>query len=100
MQIVLPAMDDGAIRQRDVDGRQLLFGSRNASECGSKTEKLWPLSWVLGAGNLPVKVVHERVGAIAQQPVWDDFTGIQLLAHHGLDGVTPERNYGANILLR
>src|SRR5437879_4797446 len=41
VQIVLPALDDGAIRQRDVDGRQLLIGSRNASECGSKTEKLW-----------------------------------------------------------
>src|SRR5215472_17142324 len=92
VEVALLAVDDGAIREGDADKRRLRTGSWNVSKRGTAIEQARPFAWVLGACNLSVGTVHERVSAISQQPAFVNFGCIQLLAQHGFDGVSPERN--------
>src|SRR5439155_20171099 len=66
VEVGLVTIDDGAVRQSDADLRRLYTGPRRVSERGAEVEQQRPLSGVLSAGNLSVRVIDERVGAISQ----------------------------------
>jgi hypothetical protein len=50
-------------RMGDADRRRLRTGPWNVSERGTAIVQAQPFPWVLGACNLPVGAVHERIGA-------------------------------------
>src|SRR5437764_413052 len=56
-----------------------------------KSKQIRPLPGVLGGRDLSIGAVDQRVGAIAAQPAFRHLGGVQLLAHHGLDRVSPQR---------
>ena len=60
---------------------------------GPEVKQLGPLPRILGTGDLAVGGVHERIGAISQQPAVGDLSSIQLLAQHGLHGIPPQGSY-------
>src|SRR6266566_714333 len=65
VEVALLAVNDGAIRKGDADRRPLRTSSWNVSERGTAIEQARPFPWVLGACNLPVGAVHERIGEIS-----------------------------------
>src|SRR5438552_9151406 len=96
IELPMLAADHGAVRRGDPNRRHRRAGAHVAAERSAKIEQSRPLLRILGAGNLAVGAVHERVAAIAEQAAVGDLGGVQLLSHHGLDGIAPERDHRAN----
>src|SRR5712692_9344970 len=68
VEVGLLTLDNGAIRQSDAHRLHLHTGSWGVSKRGAEVEQLRPFSRVLGACNLSVRAIDERVGAISQEP--------------------------------
>src|ERR1700730_6480110 len=66
VEVELLTIDNGAIRQCDAHRRNLHTGSWGVSKRGAEVEQLRPFPRVLGACNLSVGTIDERVGAITQ----------------------------------
>src|SRR5262249_29510952 len=92
VEVGLLATNNCAIRKRDADWRRLHASLGNIDEYGSAVEQTRPFSRIFGACNLAVGTVNQCVRAVSDQPTSGDFASIQLLSHHGLDWVPPERN--------
>src|SRR5206468_13067238 len=57
------------------------------------------VSIVLSARDLPIEAVHQRVGTISDQSAFGNLRGVQLISHHGFDGIAPEGNHPTDLEL-
>jgi hypothetical protein len=67
--------------------------SDGAGELGAEIEHPRPLPRVLGARDLPVRAVQHGVNAIPKEPSLIDCGGVEFLAHHGFDRISPQRHH-------
>ena len=65
VEVGLLTVDNGAIRQSDAHRRRLHTGSWGVSKRGAEVEQMRPFPRVLGACNLSVGAIDERVGSIS-----------------------------------
>ena len=86
----------GAVRQRDADRGQRAGAAERPCESRLKIKEVRPFRRVLGAGNLAVLGVRERVNAVAFNSARPDAGCVQFLSHHRFDGVTVQCGDGAN----
>src|SRR5882724_2654169 len=93
IEITLVTGDSRAIGEGDSDRREFHGRAHRLDEGGAEIEETRPFSRVLGRRRLPVGAVDEGVRTIPEQPTFRNLGGVQLLAHHGLDGISPERNH-------
>jgi len=61
----LVAADNSAIWQADASRRHFRTCAWRISEYGMEVEQVRPLSRVLGACDLPVRAIHDRVGTVS-----------------------------------
>src|SRR5260370_10734432 len=87
----------GAVRQGNSDRRHVRADARGLAEGSPEVEEIRPFSGVFGGRNLRIGAVHDRVGTISEQSAFRNLGGIQLLSHHGLDRVSPNRNHRAKV---
>ena len=92
MDIVLRTGHDGPIGQRHANRRHLSAAAGWLDEGGPTREERRPFAGILGRGDLPIGTIHQGVGTIAEQPVLSHLGGLQGLAQHRLDGVSPQRH--------
>src|ERR1700730_3793403 len=64
MDAGLVAADNSAIWQADASRRHFRTCDWRISEYGMEVEQVRPLSRVLGACDLPVRAIHDRVGTV------------------------------------
>src|SRR5215831_45214 len=82
----------GAFRQGNSDRRHVRIDARRLDEGSPEVEEIRPFSGVLGGRDLLIGAVHQRVSTISEQSAFRDLRGVQLLSHHGLDRVSPNRS--------
>src|SRR5213592_2021780 len=90
VEITLVTGDSGAIGEDDSDRRDFRGRARRFDECRAEIEEMRPFSRVLGGRRFAVGAVDEGVRTIAKQPTFRDLGSVQLLSHHGLDGISPK----------
>ena len=100
VEITLVTGDSGAIGEGDADRRDCRGRTRRLDEGGAEIEETRPFSRVLGGRHLPVGAVDEGIRTIPKQPTFRHLSGVQLLSHHGLDGISPQRNHRTKLDLR
>src|SRR3989449_10756249 len=98
--ILLLTGDHGSVGQGNADGGRLRPGARMIDEGGAEVEELWPFARILRRSALAVLAGHEGVGTIAAPSSRCYLGGVQLLSHHRLDGISPQRNHCAKLGLR
>src|SRR5207244_1495982 len=59
----------------------------------SEVEEIPPLPGILRASDLSCHGVHNSEVAIAEEATIGDFGGVQLLAHHRLHRIAPQRGH-------
>ncbi len=90
VEVTLLARGHCAVRQRDADRRQVRAAARRLDEGRAEIEEARPFSGVLGARDLAIGAVDQRVSTISEKPAFGNLGGVQLFSHHGLDGISPE----------
>lgn len=85
----LLAGDYGAVRECDVDRRDLLASVERIGESSPKVKELRPFSGIFGAGDLLIGLIHQGVSTIPKQPALCDFGGVEFFSHHGFDRIAP-----------
>src|SRR5437016_13152595 len=92
-EVTLVTRDSGAIGEGNSDWWNFCGRTRRLDEGGAEIEETRPFSRVLRGCRLPVGAVDEGIRTIPKQPTFRNLSGVQLLSHHGLDGISPKRNY-------
>src|SRR3990172_9182267 len=90
----------GAVRQSNSHRRHVRADARRLDEGSPEVEEVRPFSGVLGGGDFLIGAVHQRVSTISEQSAFRNLGGVEFLPHHGLDGVSPERNHRTKLDLR
>src|SRR5258708_1134637 len=88
------------LRHGNSDRMHVPAEARGLDGGSPEVEEIRPFSGVFGGRNLFIGAVHDRVSTISEQSAFRNLGGVQLLSHHGLDRVSPNRNHRAKIDLQ
>src|SRR5206468_2668200 len=99
VEITLITGDRGAIGEGDSHRRDFGGRSRWLDEGGAEIEEMRPFPWVLGAGCLSVEAIDKGISTIPKQSAFRNLSAVQLLAHHRLHGISPERRHSTKLNL-
>ena len=97
LQITVPGGHYGPVRKGNPDRGHRRRGLWRLGVGGPEVEEVSPLPGVLGPSDLPRGAVHDGELPVPQQAPTGNLGGVQLLAHHGLDRIAPQRRDGANL---
>src|SRR4030095_6436994 len=100
VEVTLVTGDSGAIGEGNSDPRNFCGRMRRLYKVGVEIKETRPFSRGLRGCRLPVGAVDEGIRTIPEQPTFRNLSGVQLLSHHGLDGISPKRNYRTKLDLR
>src|SRR3989442_8007826 len=99
VEFTLITGDRGAIGEGDSHRRDFGGGSRRLDEGGAEIEEMRPFPWVLGAGCFSVEAIDKGISTIPKQSAFRNLSAVQLLAHHRLHWISPERRHRTKLNL-
>src|SRR2546422_4889195 len=67
-------------------------GAGGDDKSRAEVEQVRPFPRVLGTGDFGGRLVYQGVGPIPKQTPCADSRGVELLSHHRLDGIAPQRH--------